>query len=136
MTWADLIAALLLFIALLTLCIWEGHPYRLAKYQFLDRSPEINFEKFLKLYNLSPDKWELCEGYVIYDEEPICFFRYKEFRKYTKWYRTFKKDSIARAERLRETLNSQKKADIESEWRECLCTWDSNGLGHNTNGET
>lgn len=136
MTGIDLAVVLSLTIALTVYMSWCGSSYRLSKYQFLERSPEMSFEKFLSLYNLSPDSWELCDDYVIYSGNPICFSRYRDFRKYVRWNMKLRRAAMEEADQLRKVQNSQKKTDIESDWDRILQESNSNWQEHQANGET
>lgn len=136
MTGVDLAAVLSLTIAFAVYISWCCSSYRISKYQFLDKSPEMSFEKFLFLYHLSPDRWELCDDYVIYNENPICFSRYRDFRKYVRWNMKLRRAAMKESDQLRKAQNSQKKKDIESDWDRILRESDSNWQEHQANGET
>ena len=64
----------------------------------------ISFSKFIELYNLSPEHWDLCDDYVkfrrgTWDYDKYCF-KYLDFCKYYLW--NMAKDMKENEERKKE----------------------------------
>ena len=56
--------------------------------EFLDNpaTNKIKFKTFIKFYNINPDSWKLCDGYVVYRKNAAKFkFNLIDFFKYTNW---------------------------------------------------
>lgn len=103
----------ILFLLYLTLFDRYDRTKRLLE----NTSPILTFEKFISLYNAAPQKWELLNGYAVYDGDPICFHTYLDFRQYTKWAKkVMEKAQDEENKKTRDSITDAWDLDIKSTW--------------------
>lgn len=97
----------------------------IEKYEYT--APRINFKKFIKLYDIIPDRWKLRDGYLEYYEncryQIVLLDTYSDFKKYRKWYkkkvqkeeRIIKMEAMEKREQNQAMFNSMWDSELSKE---------------------
>ena len=87
-----MILAILLFLPLGIMLIW-GFGLIICPH-YLDANDidnKIEFDSLKKFYPINPNKWTLCEGYVMYNSMTLFKFNFIDYWRYRSWLKQQRK---------------------------------------------